>query len=569
MHVVMHVECRDLTPRNLTMWLTLALFLNLPFMGKLTPELQLAVLTPKEKVTVIVHMVQEYPYDDIKNLSIHERAQVFKDIAKASQQPLIDYLKQFPEKVDSIRQFWVFNGFYLKATKDIIEEIARGDDVWFISHNAKVELPPIESGEEIPYRAIEWNVRKIMADSCWNAGYIGAGIYIGHIDTGVDFGHPALQGHWSGKWRDCVNGQPNPYDDHNHGTHTCGTLCGGDGFGSFTEDIGVAPGTRIVAAKSFNQSGSGQYVWVDAAMQWMADLKADSGIDIRVVNNSWGSSSTTDLHFWNICNTWKSLGILPAFAVGGSGPGAGTVGIPANYPLNIGSGATDSNDNIASFSSRGPAPNQNPWNDPQYWYRPDWNRIKPDIAAPGVSVRSSVLGNGYQTWSGTSMAVPHICGSVAILCQANPNLTVREIYNILLNNADHPSQGAPYPNNNYGWGRLNIWKSLQTVIGIEERTTLAAKHATLKIYPNPANERIKFQIQNPKNQTSSKSQISIKIYDATGQLVRQWDYETVRQSDYVVWDTKDNIGHKLPTGVYFLKIKIEDKESIKKLVIAR
>jgi hypothetical protein len=115
---------------------------------------------------------------------------------------------------------------------------------------------------------------------------------------------------------------------------------------------------------------------------------------------------------------------------------------------------------MASFSSRGPAPNQSPWSDQANWARPDWNLIKPDISAPGVSVRSAAPGGGYQGMNGTSMASPHVTGAVAVCLQKNPVVDYATLYNILLDNADHPSQGTPYPNNDYGWGRLNVYAAL-------------------------------------------------------------------------------------------------------------
>jgi len=553
------------------MWLTIYVISILPalsFNGKLTLELksQLNAINQGEKILAIIHMREQYPYEEVENLSIHERAQVFKDIAKASQQPLIDYLKQFPEKVDSIRQFWVFNGFHIKATKDIIEEIAKRDDIWFISHNAKVELPPTERGEEIPSRAIEWNIQKVMADSCWNAGYTGTGIFIGHIDTGVNFNHPALQGKWSGKWRDYINGQPNPYDDNGHGSHTAGIICGGDGLGPFTNDIGVAPSVRIIAAKVFSSYETPIEI-ILAAMEWMAALKADSGYNIRAVSNSWGGPGVS-LYFWNVCNTWKSLQIFPVFAIGNMGPGSGTTCPPGNYPLVIAGGATNLNDSIANFSSRGPAPNQSPWNDIINWYRIDWNLIKPDISAPGVSVRSAYYNNNYYVMTGTSMSAPHIAGATAVLCQANPNLTVREIYNILLNNADHPSQGAPYPNNNYGWGRLNIWKSLQSVVGVAEQEKICPFINFVSIAPNPTKGDIKIGFNSNNN-----FQINIKLYDASGRLLHQKDLLPRKQgSRYLLEHLKGDMNefsislNNLPAGIYFVKLETQHINIIKKVI---
>jgi subtilisin family serine protease len=185
------------------MWLIFAILSvlpELPFHGKLTPELrsQLAVLGHGEKVYVVVHMIQEYPYDDVKHLQIHQKIQTFREIARTSQQPCIEYLNLFPDKGEVVRQLWVFNGFHMRATKDMIEEIALRNDVWYISHNAHFRIPPLTQGRNLFSRGIEWNVRKVMADSCWTAGFTGEGIVIGHIDTGVYPDHEALIGKWTG-----------------------------------------------------------------------------------------------------------------------------------------------------------------------------------------------------------------------------------------------------------------------------------------------------------------------------------------------------------------------------------
>jgi len=435
-----------------------------PIPGKMTPELMdiLRDASPTEKIFVIIHMGTEYPYEMLEGMTPQQKCDVFEDIAINSQRPVIEYLRSLPkEKVEVGGQYWIFNGFHLKATKDVIEDLARRDDIWFICDNKVVQID-FNQGEEAESRTPEWNVTKVMAESCWTAGYYGDGVILGHIDTGVLTTHAALSGKWlSPYWLDGVAGQPNPYDDNGHGTHTMGTICGGDGPGPFADDVGVAYGARYIPTKAFNSGGSGQYAWIDPCMQYLADLK-QGGVDIRAVGNSWGGSGT-DQHFWPAVLNWKNLGVLPVFSNGNSGPGSGTVGAPASYPMSLGVGATDNGDNIASFSSRGPAPNQNPWNDPQYWYYSTWNLLKPDVSAPGVNVRSSWNSGAYNTISGTSMASPHVTGGTAIFLQKKNSLTVTELYDLFRNYCDQPSAGAPYPNQNYGWGRINLWRSLQAI----------------------------------------------------------------------------------------------------------
>ncbi|HEX7320482.1 MAG TPA: S8 family peptidase [bacterium] len=523
--------------------------------GKVTPELArvLDQNPASAKISVIVHMGEQYPDLSTTNKPVSERARILKQIAATSQAPLITYLSQCDDKVSDIKRFWIFNGFHMKATARVIEELAGRDDVWFISPDAAIQLPADEktSGSGA-VEAIEWNILKVMADSCWVAGFTGDSVLIGHLDTGVDFTHPALAGKFSGWWRDFINGLPDPYDDQGHGTYVAGVLCGGDGLGPFTDDIGVAPGAQLVVAKIFDAGGGGSYEDIDSGMQWLADLKADSGVNIRAVTNSWGTMTATELHWWTFCAAWKSLEMLPVFAVGGYGPGAGTAGVPANYPLCLGVGSTDNSDNIASFSSRGPAPDMDPWNDMLNWYRPDWNLIKPDISAPGINIRTCGPGGGYLVLSGTSFSTPHVAGAAAILCEVNPAISITHLYNCLLDNADHPSQGAPYPNNNYGWGRLNVWNAFQAINSIQEKpAAVADTRGTVLVYPSPA--RSELFIKAP-----ATSRIT-GIYSAGGFLIK--DIRTRR--DRIRLDG-------LPAGIYFLKFENEqDRAVFKKITVIK
>ncbi|MEO0126695.1 MAG: S8 family serine peptidase [candidate division WOR-3 bacterium] len=433
--------------------------------GKMTPELAqiLHNTSDNEKILVIVHMATEYPYDQLRGMTPVEKCKVFENIALNSQREIVEYLKALPREIAEVGgQFWIFNGFHLKATKALIYELAKRDDIWFICHNGIVKLDAEVLPEaDITGRAPEWNIKKIKADSCWAAGYSGSGIILGHIDTGVLTTHEALTGKWlSPYWIDGVSGQSTPYDDHGHGTHTMGTICGGDGPGPFVNDVGIAYGAHYIPTKAFDANGSGQYAWIDTCMQYLASLKS-GGVDIRAIGNSWGSSGQTDLHWWDIILNWKNLDVFPVFSNGNSGPNSGTANAPGNYPTAIGVGATDSLDVIASFSSRGPAPNQSPWNDPQYWYYPTWNLLKPDVSAPGVAVRSSYNNGGYTSMQGTSMASPHVTGGTAILLEKNSNLTPNQLFEIFYTTCDQPSGGGPYPNNNYGWGRINLYRALQ------------------------------------------------------------------------------------------------------------
>jgi subtilisin family serine protease len=235
-----------------------------------------------------------------------------------------------------------------------------------------------------------------------------------------------------------------------------GTMVGGDGPGPFASDIGVAPGAKWIAAK-----GCGRIFCSDSALlrsgEWVlapTDLNGQNPRpDLRphVVNNSWGGAGG-DRWYAQTVNAWLAAGIFPAFSAGNSGPNCSTAGSPGDYPRAFGSGATDRNDRIASFSSRGPS---------RFGYQ------EPDAAAPGVDVRSSTPNDSYAALDGTSMASPHTAGTVALLWSRFPALvgdagaTQHVIKRSALGIASSQCGPAGPPNSVYGWGRIDALAAVQ------------------------------------------------------------------------------------------------------------
>lgn len=402
-----------------------------------------------------------------------------REVAERTQAPLIDLLKTKMDsgKAHDIQPYWICNCLAVTVDRDTVLELAERADVERVSANRKVRLiepeDVTEANNEPP--SVEWNISLIGADQVWNKyGITGRGVTIGNMDTGVNWTHPALQSKYRG-WRDgqvdhnynwidaTPSGRREPYDSSVHGTHTMGTIVGDDGAGN---QIGVAPGAQWIAALII---GRDLLTWIESAhrgFQWMLaptdldGLNPDPSKRPSVVNNSWGCTSgitgcSLDLYdeFWDDINAWIGAGIVPEVSAGNEGMRG--LRWPADYPQSFATGATDRNDNIARFSSRGPS---------QYD-----GSVKPNISAPGVNVRSSLPNNRYGLMSGTSMAGPHVVGLVALLLEANPYLSVNEIETIIQDTAVPLGQGRP--NNDYGWGRIDALAAVEAALGMSAHQT--------------------------------------------------------------------------------------------------
>ncbi|MEO0081849.1 MAG: S8 family serine peptidase [candidate division WOR-3 bacterium] len=423
--------------------------------GRMVPELEeiLATARPDEMIPVIVHLKEKADLSVLDGATREQKVEYLKTWADRTQASLLEFLRT--TTATDIKPFWLSNCIALKARPDEIHTIVARGDVEYVTDDFVVMLVDFGSASPAVEDATddqEWNLDMVRAPECWAEGYTGEGVVVGTVDTGLDDTYGLCVGFY-----DAVNGESYSYDDNGHGTHVAGIIA------DYWWACGVAPGARVMAAKALDRWGEGRASWIHACFNWYAGLGNNAP---RVINNSW-TTYRTILEYWADCLNLRALGIISVFAIGNewSSPAPPSSDCaPGNYPTVIGVGATDQYDNVAFFSCRGPAPNEPPWNQPQYWGRPDWNLTKPDISAPGdeiLSCRSNFF--GYRRMSGTSQAAPHVTGCIALMLDKNPNLTYQQVYDILLDNADRPSQGDPYPNSNYGWGRLNCAAALSAV----------------------------------------------------------------------------------------------------------
>jgi subtilisin family serine protease len=427
-----------------------------------TPDLarRASALSAGQEVPIIVRFDEHVKLGDFKSGRAGAPGLIssLRAVAGRSQVGALALLKA-RGRAGRAKVLWIDNSLALSVPADLLDELAGLPGVESISYDEPVVMGDAELGPA-EFNGLDWGLSKIRAPEVWSVlGYDGSGVVIGSIDSGADITHPALQGKWRGgsnSWIDLVNGQPTPYDDHGHGTHTIGTMVGGDGAGPFTSDIGVAYGAKFISARIFDASGSfSSNSVVTAAAQWMLDPDGNPATNDfpQVINNSWGFFDLAYTGFHHSVEVWRAAGIIPVFSIGNSGPGSATTGAPGNYDNVIGVGATDSGDGIAWFSSRGPAPTGTGFPS---------DRRKPDLGAPGVSIVSCVPGGGYQAWSGTSMASPHVTGTVALMLQAHPGITFDQIRAALL--ASAVDLGIPGYDDDFGYGRLDALGALSATL---------------------------------------------------------------------------------------------------------
>lgn len=352
-----------------------------------------------------------------------------------------------------VRAFWISPVIALQARPGLILELAGRGDVAALRLDAPIRLQPptFEPTAAAPtVAATAWNLAMIRADLATSAlGLDGTGVVVANLDTGVDWQHPALLTRYRGyrergpavhrgNWHVSTN-EPYLYpgDGSGHGTHTMGTIVGDDGAGN---RVGVAPGARWIAVKLFTNDGLTYESWIHDAFEWIMAPEGDPALAPDVVNNSWGSDNGANDIFRPDLNALRAAGILPVFAAGNNGPGAGSVGSPGSYPEALTVGAVAVDFAIGSFSGRGPSP---------------WDEIKPEVVAPGVQVLSAFPGGGWALGTGTSMAAPHVTGLAALLRGAFPQATVNELEGLIQTTAR--PLGEDVPNNDSGWGLIDAY----------------------------------------------------------------------------------------------------------------
>jgi serine protease AprX len=393
--------------------------------------------------------VKNYKLDDVvtarSNGNPDETSSVIVTLVPGAQLP-----PQFNRFVRAGKKLDIINGQVLNVPNSVLKQLAAHPDVFRVHDDRPIFTHNYRTSVTVGARAVQDLL-----------GYTGAGVGVVVIDSGVTSWHDDLTATAKAnypygnqrvtKFVDFVNGESQPYDDNGHGTHVAGTILG-NGYDSSGEKAGMAPGASMISLKVLDGNGQGTISSFIAALDWVADNAKK--YNVRVVNVSLGAAIRES--YWTdpltiAAKAVADKGIAVVVAAGNLGKNAagqfqwGGITAPGNAPWVITVGASSTmgtvsrdDDEMADFSSAGPT-----WID---------FAAKPDLAAPGVGTMSlAVPGSTFYTsqsqflvkgskplgfmpylaLSGTSMAAPVVSGTVALMLEANPNLTPNLIKAIL------------------------------------------------------------------------------------------------------------------------------------------
>ncbi|GAB4259924.1 MAG: hypothetical protein Kow0079_16920 [Vicingaceae bacterium] len=447
-----------------------------------SPSVVKAFEHPNKKIKVNIILSEQVDCIALKesfnanNTPVEQRAKIvirkLKQLANQTQQPILEYLAFNQVEASQIKSFWIINMLTVEAKSSIIEQLSHWNNIDYIElyDNQKVKPIDLKSLNKIDAKSIngsEPGLLAINAHLLWQLGYTGKARKLYSIDTGAWINHPAIADAFLGNYwpiNQAWNGidSPVPIDkDGSHGTHTTGTVLGLDPANNDT--IGVAFNAYFMSADPIVTNIAlikplPQYIDVfQFALNPDGDTTSTDDIP-DAINNSWGIDIHDDT---TICNSYvtqmfdavEAAGIANIFSAGNEGPGDTTIGQPQYVSTGLVNtftvGAVNANNTgfpIANFSSRGPtACNVGGGS----------LAIKPEVVAPGVSVRSAINQNNYAYYQGTSMAGPHAAGAVLLLKEAFPYLTGEQILLALYYSAQ--DLGAAGEDNTYGMGMIDVY----------------------------------------------------------------------------------------------------------------
>ncbi len=277
-----------------------------------------------------------------------------------------------------------------------------------------------------PRLAEQWAIAKVDAAGAWDVNMGSKNTLLAIVDTGVDYNHPDLAGRVD-KGRDFINNDDDAMDAQGHGTHCAGIAAASanDGVGI----AGLAPNVSILAVKVLSASGGGSYESVASGIVYAADRGA------HVISMSLGGGASSQA-LQDAVDYARSKGALVVAAMGNNGRESKSYPAACDGVMAI--GATDINDGKASFSQYGT------------WI---------SVGAPGHNILSTIPGNKYAVYSGTSMATPYAAGLAALVKDTFPSMTAAQLREKIEKSAD--DVGTEGFDKMFGHGRINAAKAVR------------------------------------------------------------------------------------------------------------
>jgi subtilisin family serine protease len=297
----------------------------------------------------------------------------------------------------------LFKGFAGDMTPTEVQRLQADPQVRLLQQDRWNALPPGETGADADggrtasSQSKDWGVIRIHADQ--NTGARGSGVGVAVLDTGCDLNHPDLIGGYVGVSFNGIFPTRDGDDDFGHGTHCAGIIGMRDNTIGY---VGVAPDCTLVPVKGLNERGYGETSWIVMGMDWIDQHRNDPNLNILVVSMSFGGFGYDGAEDAAI-QQGTTDGLVFVAAAGNS-----SVKIPDNFfsPACLSNviavSALQNGDTLANFSDWGP---------------------RCDLIAPGVSILSTFpsdsVNGGYASFSGTSMACPHVSGCCALWFSAH------------------------------------------------------------------------------------------------------------------------------------------------------
>lgn len=417
----------------------------------------------------------------------------------------------------------------------------------------KVYRPAKSSNDT--YLHLQYALAQVEAFAAWEYE-TGASsrVTVAVIDTGIDGGHPELQGKLAGTSRAinpdtfaASNNQP-PTPACNHATRVAGVAAA-----SADNSAGVAGlswGAQLISMKVFldsdceddcydspGQSCSTSESAIADAVQELIPLHNGPALGKIVVNMSLGSDlSGCSPAMQAAVNSAASAGIM-LFAASGN-LSRTVVDSPANCSGVIPVGATDQADRLAYFSNT------------------DSTMTTKGLTAPGVELYTTDAGGGYASATGTSFASPMAAALAALVWSAKPAYTAAQVFDAMKNSAD--DLGAAGPDRDFGWGRINAFKSICSVLSCPASGVGRKKVAS---YPNPFRPSIHRMVAFRLGEEMDTTGVEIKVYTSEGELIKKLDG--------LLWDGRNDAGAPVASGVYLFRVKTDKDSAVGKMALIR